>query len=241
IKGFGKFEGYANRDSLKYINKYNLQNIPTIYRGTLRRPGFSQAWNVLVQLGATDDSYYLENVENMTYRDFINSFLYYHKSDSVETKLYHYMHLDQDSEIIGKLKWLGIFEDIPIGLKKATPAQVLEHLIKQKWHLEPYDKDLMVMWHKFIYKDILTKKPVTITTSLAVVGEDAHNTAMAKTVGLPLGIAAKLILTGKISLCGLQIPIIPEIYEPVLKELENYGIQFTESIHESSKEDWQYH
>ena len=228
IEPFGKFEGYANRDSMKYIEKYRLQGIPTIYRGTLRRPGFGQAWNVFVQLGATDDSYTMENTEDMTYREFINSFLYYSERDSVELKLYHYMHIDQDSHIIEKLKWLGIFEDTRIGLKNATPARILEHILNQKWQLEPEDKDMVVMWHKISYREEGKAKPVELTSSLGVIGEDRMKTAMAKTVGLPLGIAAKLILTGDIKTRGVCIPTWPEIYDPVIRELDSFGVSFNE-------------
>ena len=137
IEGYGKFEGYANRDSLKYIEKYNLEGVPTVYRGTLRRPGFCRAWDVFVQLGATDDTYIIQNTEEMTYKEFINSFLYYSREDPVKTKLYHYMHIDQDSDVREKLEWLGIFGDTRIGLKDATPAQVLEHILVKKWALDP--------------------------------------------------------------------------------------------------------
>lgn len=236
IENYGEFEGYANRDSLKYIEKYNLQGIPTIYRGTLRRPGYCRAWNVFVQLGATDDSYFMEDVENMTYREFINSFLYYHPTDSVELKLYHYMHIDQDSDIIGKLKWLGIFNDTKIGLKRATPAQILEHILKQKWQLLPGEKDLVVMWHKFIFREKGSEKTVKLTSSLVVTGDDDQQTAMAKTVGLPLGIAAKLVLTGKINLTGMYIPTHPEIYGLILNELEQHGIVFSEKNNEATGE-----
>ena len=230
IEDFGWFEGYANRDSLKYIEKYNLHGIPTIYRGTLRRPGFSRAWNVFVQLGATDDSYFVEDVENMTYREFINSFLYYHPSDSVELKLYHYLHIDQDSDVRQKLNWLGIFDDTKIGLKKATPAQILEHILKQKWQLLPNDKDMIVMWHRFIFQEKGAETATELTSSLVVKGDDSENTAMAKTVGLPLAVAAKLLLTGKINLKGMYIPTYPKIYEPILCELEKYNIHFNEHV-----------
>ncbi|MGQ8337332.1 saccharopine dehydrogenase family protein [Sunxiuqinia sp. A32] len=226
IEGFGAFEGYANRDSLKYIDRYHLQGVPTIYRGTLRRPGFSRAWNVFVQLGMTDDTYEMKNIDQMTYRDFVNSFLYYHPSDSVETKLFHDQRIDQDSSIIVKLKWLGIFDDTPIGLKKATPAQVLEKIIREKWKLEPDDKDMVVMWHKFTYLDAVTKKRLVKHCSLVVIGDDQIFTAMAKTVGLTMGMAAKLLLTDEIKQPGLLIPTLPEIYGPILDELENYGIKF---------------
>ncbi|WP_372775126.1 saccharopine dehydrogenase family protein [Mangrovibacterium sp.] len=230
IEGFGTFEGYANRDSLKYIDRYNLTGIPTIYRGTLRRPGFCRAWNVLVQLGMTDDSYEMANLSDMTWRDFTNSFLYYHPTDSVELKLFHDQNIPQDSDIITKLKWLGIFDNSPIGLDRGSPAKVLEHLLNQKWKLSPNDKDMTVMWHKFTYRDKTTLRLVEKHLSLVVIGDDPVNTAMSKTVGLPLGIAAKLILSGKIKRSGLFIPTLPEIYEPVLNELEEYGIKFKQRI-----------
>ncbi|MBA7672095.1 hypothetical protein ES703_80267 [subsurface metagenome] len=228
IDQFGKFEGYANRDSMKYIEKYKLQGIPTIYRGTLRRPGFCRAWNVFAQVGATNDSYIMDNSENMTYKEFINSFLYYSERDSVELKLYHYMHIDQDSSIIEKLRWLGIFEDTPIGIKNASPAQILEHILNQKWKLEPEDKDMVVMWHRITYKEKDKDIPSILTSSLGVIGENRKKTAMAKTVGLPLGIAAKLILNGQISVKGVCIPTIKEIYDPVLNELKEHGVTFVE-------------
>lgn len=233
IGDFGWFEGYANRDSLSYIDKYGLEGVPTVYRGTLRRPGFCKAWNVFVQLGATADDYYLENLEDMTYREFINSFLYYHPSDSIDLKLYHSMQIPMDSDIIPKLEWLGIFEKKKIGLKRATPAQVLEKLLQEKWQLLPHEKDMIVMWHKFEYLDKNRNEKVEKNSSLVVLGESGEHTAMAKTVGLPLAVAAKMVLNNELDLKGMFIPTCPEIYEPVLDELETYGIVFEESINES--------
>ena len=230
IPGFGKFEGYANRDSLKYIEKYNIQGVPTVFRGTLRRPGFCRAWDVFVQLGATDDSYIMEKVEDMTYKEFINSFLYYSKEDPVRTKLFLEMQIGQDSHVREKFDWLGLFDDTPVGLKTGTPAQILEHILKQKWNLDDHDKDMIVMWHKFIYKDKTNGNEVLLTSSMGVEGENSTMTAMSKTVGLPVGIAVKMILTGQISLSGVHIPNKPEIYLPVLDELEQHGIQFNEEV-----------
>jgi saccharopine dehydrogenase (NAD+, L-glutamate forming) len=228
IEGFGKFEGYANRDSLKYITKYNLEGIPTIYRGTLRRPGFSKAWDIFVQLGATDNSYVMENSEELTHREFINSFLYYHPRDSVEVKLYRAFHIDQDSPVIEMLEWLGIFSDERIGIKNATPAQILESILAKKWTLKPDDKDMVVMWHKFNYTDRLSGQEKILTSSMGVTGEDHTHTAMAKTVGLPLGIGARLYLDGKLPLTGVYIPTVREIYDPILDELKSHGITFRE-------------
>ncbi|MBA3901381.1 MAG: saccharopine dehydrogenase, partial [Bacteroidetes bacterium] len=230
IKDYGKFEGYANRDSLKYREVYGLEDVKTIYRGTFRRPGFCKAWDTFVQLGATDDTYTIEGSENMTYREFINSFLAFHESDSVELKLMHYMKLEQDDvEVLDKLEWLDIYKDIKTGLINATPAQILQQILERKWTLQPEDKDMIVMWHKFIYE--LNGEEKLVESSMVVTGEDRVNTAMSKTVGLPVAIATKMILNGTINLTGVQIPVDKNIYLPVLKELEEYGVNFNEKYY----------
>jgi saccharopine dehydrogenase (NAD+, L-glutamate forming) len=227
IDGYGKFEGYANRDSLKYIETYDLQHVKTMYRGTLRRPGFCKAWDVFVSLGATDDSYTLENSENMTYREFINTFLAYHPTDSVEIKLKYYLQIAQDDqELWDRLEWLGIFSNTKIGIKNATPAQILQHILEQKWGIKDDEKDMIVMWHKFIYHDGSQLKQ--LHGSIVVKGENQHHTSMSKTVGLPLGIATKLILQNKINARGTLIPIDAEFYKPILDELKLYGIEMVE-------------
>lgn len=227
IEGYGKFEGYANRNSLQYRDVYHLHDIPTIYRGTLRRVGFCRAWDMFVQLGATDDSYILEGSEEMSNRDFINSFLPYDPYDSVELKLRHYLKIDQDDYLWEKLVWLGIFDDsIKMGLKNATPAQMLQKILEDKWTLLPTDKDMIVMYHNFIYE--LDGKMHRIRSEMVTIGEDQTYTAMSNTVGLPLAIGVKHILHGDIDLKGVRIPIWKEFYNPVLDELEEYGIVFKE-------------
>jgi saccharopine dehydrogenase-like NADP-dependent oxidoreductase len=225
IPGYGKYEGYANRDSLKYCETYGLEGVKTMYRGTFRRPGFCRAWNCFVQLGATDDSYKLEDSENMTHRDFINTFLSYHPTDSVELKLRQYLKIDQDDvDLWERLEYLGIFEDTKVGLANATPAQILEHILKKKWELDADDKDMIVMWHKFVYS--LNGEEHTYKTSLVVEGESHEKTAMAKTVGLPLAIGTKYVLDDKIQDRGVLLPIKKDLYEPIIKELKEQGIEF---------------
>ena len=226
IEGYGKFEGYANRDSLRYRSVYGLNEIPTMYRGTLRKIGFCRAWNVFVQLGLTDDSYVIEGSENMTNRDFINSFLAYNPHDSVELKLRHYLGIEQDDYIWEKLVWLGLFEDKKIGFKNATPAKILQKILQDKWSHREEDKDMIVMWHKFNFSQKGVDKE--IRSHMVYIGKDTQFTAMSDTVGLPLGIAAKLLLSGKIKNRGVKLPIEREIYLPVLSELEQLGITFEE-------------
>lgn len=227
IEGFGKFEGYANRDSLKYRSIYGLDDIPTMYRGTLRRVGFSKAWDMLINLGMTDDSYIMEDSENMTYRDFTNSFLAYHATDSVELKLRHYLKIDQDDIIWDKIVELDLFNATKkIGLKNATPAQMLEKILSESWKLEKNDKDMIVMYHKFGYE--LNGKKEQIDSSMVSIGDNQTYTAMAKTVGLPVAIASLLILNKKTTKTGVLLPIYKEFYNPILLELENYNIHFIE-------------
>ncbi|MBL1279890.1 MAG: saccharopine dehydrogenase NADP-binding domain-containing protein [Fluviicola sp.] len=227
IEGYGKFEGYANRNSLSYRETYGLEGIPTIYRGTLRRKGFSKAWNVFVQMGATDDTYTLEDSKNMTKREFINSFLPYHPTDSVELKLRYKMKIDQDDAIWDKLVWLGIFEDESFELDgDVTPAQYLQKIIEEKWVLDPEDKDMLVMWHKFNY--LLNGKEHEITSHMINIGEDQVYTSMSNTVGLPAAICGKMILNDVIKAKGVTLPTNENIYLPILKELDEYGISFIE-------------
>ena len=226
ILQLGDFEIYANRDSLSYREIYGLDDIPSMYRGTVRRPGFTKAWNVFVELGCTEDSYTIEESENMTYRDFINAFLRYDPTMPVEIKIQEYCQNAADPIVFEKLKWLGIFDKRKIGLKNATPAQILQKLIEEKWQMDPDDKDMIVMQHEFKYKNSHEEK--MIVSAMAIEGKDQVETAMSMTVGLPLAIATKLLLTGKIDYTGIVLPIHKDIYEPILAELETFGIKFEE-------------
>jgi saccharopine dehydrogenase (NAD+, L-glutamate forming) len=228
IEDFGHFEGYANRDSLKYQDVYGLEHVKTLYRGTMRRVGFSRAWNVFVQLGMTDDSYTIDDSANMSYRDFVNSFLPYSPTDSVELKFRHSLKIDQDDIIWEKFLELDIFNSKKmVELDKATPAQILQKILMDSWSLSPEDKDMIVMYHKFGYE--LNGKTFQIDATMVTLGEDQTYTAMSKTVGLPLAIAVMAILNGKIKTPGVQIPITKEVYTPILEELKTYGVHFKET------------
>jgi len=227
IDGYGKFEVYANRNSLKYHDVYGFKDILTLYRGTIRRVGFSRAWNVFVQLGMTEDGYTIPNSENLTYRKYVNLFLPYSPTDSVELKFRHNLKIDQDDLIWEKLEELDIFNGKKkLGIKNATPAQALQKILMDKWTLAENDKDMIVMYHKFGYE--LDGETYQIDSSMVTTGEDQTYTAMAKTVGLPVAIAALKILNKEISTPGVLRPIAKEVYEPILEELENYGINFKE-------------
>jgi saccharopine dehydrogenase-like NADP-dependent oxidoreductase len=229
VEGYGKFEGYANRDSLKYRSVYGLDDVLTLYRGTIRRVGFSKAWNMFVQLGMTDDTYVMENSETMSFREFTNSFLPYHPTDSVEIKMRLALNIEQDDIMWDKLLELDLFNPNKIvGLKNGTPAQILERILNDSWTLQPNDKDMIVMYHKFGYE--LDGKQQQIDSKMVCIGDDQTYTAMAKTVGLPVAMATLQILNGNIKTPGVQLPIKKEVYEPILKELEEFGVIFKETV-----------
>lgn len=226
IPNFGDFMGYANRDSLSYRATYGLENIPTIFRGTLRRPGYCEAWNVFIELGMTDDSYTMVNTKGMTPRSFLNAFLPYDPQLTVEEKFRLFLREDR-MHLYEKFEWLGLFERKPIlELENVSPAQLLQEILVGKLSLNEGDKDMLVMIHEFEY--LLNNCRYKITSSMVNIGEDQTYTSMSNTVGLPAGICAKMILAGQLQQTGVTLPIAPEVYTPILDELKAYNIDFSE-------------
>ncbi|WP_426492269.1 saccharopine dehydrogenase C-terminal domain-containing protein [Hymenobacter sp. 102] len=230
VPGFGEFEGYANRDSLSYRAPYGLENIPTMLRGTLRRPGYCAAWHALVRLGLTDDAVHLDNPATLPWRELVEAYLPTGPGDTA-ARVAAYLGLDPAGATMQHLAWLELFTERPVGAANATPAQLLEKLLTGKWALQPHDRDMIVMQHQFAYE--LNGARHSHTSSLVVLGDDAVHTAMAKTVGLPLAMAVRRLTQGQLTQRGVVIPTAPELYEPILAELEeSYGIQFVEESQE---------
>jgi saccharopine dehydrogenase-like NADP-dependent oxidoreductase len=228
IDGYGKFDGYPNRDSVSYMDVYGLRQIKTMVRGTLRQHGYCKAWNVFVQLGLTDDSSKISNADKLTYTSLIDSFLPNTKG-TLKEKLKQFMREDWDMEIESMLDYLELFSDKKINFSEGSPAQLLQALLEEKWKLQAHDKDMIVMQHQFEYLLPKSNTLHKLNSSLVLEGKDQHRTAMALTVGLPLAITVKNFLTGKFTLSGVQIPVKPEIYLPLLSELEENGIVFSEA------------
>ncbi len=229
VPGFDEpFEVYANRESLLYREAYGLGDIPNLYRGTMRYRGFCDAWNALVQIGLTDATYPIVDSDKITYHTLMEGYLSKpgRPGASVKERIAELIGEREFSPVMKKLDWLGLFSKKKIGLHNATPALILENLLLKKWKLEPSDRDIIVMQHEFDYK--LDGKKFRRFSTLILEGKDAEDTAMAKLVGLPLGIFAKLVMLGKVQARGVHIPVQKEVYEPVLQELEEYGVVFRE-------------
>ena len=223
VQGLGKMEAYANRDSLLYRDQYQLQHIPTILRGTLRYPGYCKAWNALVQIGLTDAGFPILDSEHISYHELMEA-LAPVGSGSVKDRIAELLGEDPEGEVMSKLSWLGLFRKKRIRLRDATPALILENVLLDKWQLEETDRDMIVMQHQIDYK--LDGKKKREISNLVMKGSDNLDTAMARTVGLPMGIFVRLVSQGKITAKGVHIPTMREVYEPVLEELKEYGVNF---------------
>lgn len=230
VAGYGIFDAYANRDSLSYREVYQLNKIRTLLRGTLRQAGFCKAWNVLVKLGWTDDHTIIENASALTMIDWLEASLPIGNGGIVD-RLSELMGETIDQSTLSMLDYLGLFGDEKLPLPSGTAAQILQAILEPKWKLVSGDRDLVLMQHQLTYSLPSTGNTIhRLTSTLALEGKDDVNTAMALTVGLPLAIVVKLFLTKKINLQGVQIPIVPEIYNPMLAELAQHGVTFKEEL-----------
>ena len=226
IPEVGQMEAYANRDSLLYREAYGLADIPNILRGTLRHDGFCEAWDALIQIGLTDADFPILHSGEITYHELMDAYVDQYAGGSLKDRVAVLLGQDINSEVMKKLDWLGVFSKKKIKLPNATPALILEHLLRDKWKLKPNDKDMVVMHHEIEYEKKGEKR--MRISSMSKKGVNAEDTAMAQTVGLPMAIFVKLVVEGKIKSRGVQIPVMKEVYEPVLSELEQHGIVFKE-------------
>ena len=228
IDEIGEFEVYPNRDSLKYRKLYNLDNIQTMKRGTIRKVGFSKSWNMLIRLGLTDDSYRISNSKNMSIREFTNCFLPYDPNKSIEKKVQKELKIKSFNEEMKKLKAINLFDDKKkIRTDNGTPAEILEEILRDIWKLEKNDRDMIIMYHEFKYRN--GNKIKKTTSTMVCIGDNKKFTAMSKTVGLPLAIASILILNKQIKIKGIIRPIHQQIYDPILEKLDRFNINFKES------------
>jgi saccharopine dehydrogenase-like NADP-dependent oxidoreductase len=230
--GSEEFDSYPNRDSLTFIEPYHLQTAKTVYRGTLRYRGFCEAWNFLVHLGLCDDATPIELNENDTCLEFLLRFIPGAGKYNIEEKTAELLKTTVTSESFKRFKWLGFFEEEKLMLSGTyTAAAVLQKILEKKWQLLPGDRDRVIMLHEMTYQ--LHGKRFLTTSLLDKRGSSQH-TAMAETVGLPIGIAAQMILSKRWKITGVIRPVYREIYQPVLEALEKHGIKFTHAQKEIS-------
>lgn len=232
IDGIGTLEAYPNRDSLLYQKIFKLKNVETMIRGTLRYPGWSETWYQIVKLGLYLNTLTLPEIADRTYKEFTEMFIPLHVSGpKVESRVANYLGISPTGTMMKHLTWLGLFSEEKIGVNYKTPMDLMTDLIKRKMPLPEGERDMVILHHEIV-ADYGENKPKEKTTSTLVEygNPNAKFTAIAKTVGAPAAIAAKLILNGELNLTGCHIPTNKEIYPKLLKELESLGIKFNEKV-----------
>lgn len=225
VPGVGTFENYPNRNSIPYKDVYGLKDAMTVYRGTFRMTGWCETLRSIVALGWLKDKP-LTGFDGKTYGDLTRKLINAKPDDDLVKATAKHLGLKEYSAVIKRLKWLGLFSDTPLPENKETPLDYLNVITLDKMKLGENERDMVVMHHEFIveYPD----KKEYITSTLLQYGVPNGDSAVSRTVGLPAAIAVKMILTGKVDLTGVHIPVIPDIYNPVLDELEEMNIKFIE-------------
>ncbi len=222
---WGRFEGYANRDSLAYRQLYGLQEAETMIRGTLRGEHFCSGWDFLVQIGLTDNQTVIHFDQEPGAAEFLEAFLPGH--GTVQEKIQTYFSDTISASLMSQLEQIGFYDNrYRFKRKSGTPAEFLQELLEEKWKLDAHDKDMIVMLHRVNYT--LNGKKHTVESRLRVIGRDQTFTAMAQTVGLPLAYAAEAFLNGAYTASGVHLPNDPRLYSYLLQRLSSDGIVFEE-------------
>ncbi len=225
IEGLGEFEGYPNRNSLPYIQLYSIPSTKTMLRGTLRNKGWCPALKKIVDLGLLDEGE--EDWSGFTYKDFLYKLMNDPAEKDIKKALSNYLGIEESSDIISRFEWLDLLSDNSLPLTKGSALDILGAKMLEKLQYEEGERDMIILQHQFIASYPGDKKE-KITSTLTDFGIPHGDTSMARTVGLPAAISTRLILEAKIQIAGVHIPVIPEIYAPILQELKELGIIFKE-------------
>lgn len=219
---------YPNRDSLRYVELYDIPEVKTFMRATLRHPAFCKGWDALIQLGLTtqDDNI---TTQGKTYAAWVKQKMGNNNNVALPDLVAKKLNVPKNDKLISMIKWLGLFDEKPLPQGRHSSADILLNLLLEKWKMKPEEKDMVIMQHEVEYTHKGAKN--TLISSMILTGENGEHSAMAKTVGLPMGILAKLILTKRINPPkGVHIPNMPSVYRPVLTELKHHGISFNDVI-----------
>lgn len=226
IKGFGELEVYPNRDSMPYVESYGIPTVTSMFRGTLRYPGWCETLKKIVDLGYLDETE-RKDIGGLTYRRLVARLI---NSDGVHLKsdLADFLGIAVESEPMAKLEWLGLLSNDAIPADDDTYLDVVASRMLSKMGYAPGERDMLVMQHEFV-AEYLDRTEKTYATMVDY-GIPNGDSSMSRLVGLPAAVASRMILQGEIDLAGVHVPMIPEIYEPVLAELATMGISFNETV-----------
>lgn len=233
VPGLGAMEAYPNRDSLRYVDAFELRDCPTVIRGTLRFPGWCDTWHQVVRLGLPLETLRVPGLDALSWRELVTAFLPdADPSAQIRDEVARFLGLDPADAIMERLEWLGLFSDQPIGGGVGTPAEALVRLLRDRLKLATTGRDLVILLHRLEFERPDGSRGVVVST-LREWGEPGGITAMARTVGLPLALAVERILTDELTLTGAHIPTHPGIYRPILDALAEHGVRLEEVWSES--------
>lgn len=221
IEGLGTFETYPNRDSLRYLQHFGLDESASLYRGLLRFVGWCNTMKSLIALNLLEGNE-IKDFSGKTYREFTTALI--GKSDGSAEDVADNLGLEHNSDVMKRLKWLGLFDEIPITITRGANVDVLVDLMLRKMSYGPGETDMIIV-HDEVVAEFKGRKEKRLST-LCVEGIPDGDSAMSRAVSLPAAIATRLILEGEINLSGVHMPTLPDIYKPVLNELENIGFRF---------------
>ena len=228
VSGLGSLSYYPNRDSLKYLDTYEVPDVKTFLRATLRHPAFCKGWQALITLGLTDQED-VSDTKGATYASWLKKKTGLTGHKTLQQHIAARLGIGETDKVVSMLQWLGLFDEKPIPAGKLSSADVLHGLLMDRWKMQPHDKDMVVMQHEIEY--LHKGKKINLTSAMVLKGENSELSAMAKTVGLPIGILARLVMNKKINPpTGVLLPNMPAVYRPVLTELAHYGISFKEEV-----------
>jgi saccharopine dehydrogenase-like NADP-dependent oxidoreductase len=225
IPGAGVFEGYPNRDAFPYIDMYGLEGVRTMFRGTLRHVGHCASWYHWVKLGLFDQRP-RSDLAGLTYKRFMQGFV--GGAGNLQRALSVKLSVPENAPAISNLEWLGLFHESPVSIGEGGNVDILASRMLEKCSYAPGERDLLVMRHEFVVA--YPEREERVVSTLVDFGVPGGDSAMARTVSLPLAIAVRMIAEGSISERGVVTPVRPEVYGPILAELErDFGIAFQES------------
>jgi saccharopine dehydrogenase-like NADP-dependent oxidoreductase len=233
VEGY-EFEAYPNRNSLPYIETYGLTGVRTMLRGTLRNPGWCETLKAIADLGVLKDDSVKTGIGSLTPAAWLRG--YAPGAGSLRVDVAARLGLKESHPVLDRFAWLGLFDEKPIGLDAGSNLDILAKQMLDRMAYRPGERDLIVLHHEFIAEcpgrpQSLAPNPQSLTrifSTLIAFGEPGGDSSMARTVSLPAAIAVRMILQGELELTGVQVPVVPEIYEPVLAELARLGIECKE-------------
>ncbi len=225
IEGVGTLEVYPNRDSTPYQGLYGLKDALTVVRGTYRYPGWCATLKKIVDLGLVDETP-LPGLKGKTYRQMMAERVGAKVTEDVRAKAASLVGLPADDPVMSALEWLGLFSDDPVPDEPGY-LDVLCHRMLEKLVYRPGERDMLVLRHAFIVERPGGRRE-KITSTMVDFGIPHGDSSMARTVSLPMAIGTRMLAHGELSLRGVVIPVMPELYQPVLAELETLGIRMVE-------------